>query len=668
MPSDTAGLFSLLQRVCPGDVAAGGARAELLAELSAELLDAGAQDAADEVARLHASLVRLIDTQFEREGGHQDWQASWLYLAILGPKNEPGAAAAALESLLGWKLHSCLHRVDSLFRPGKRSAPPTLEVQFRTDSAVPMPESEFGRIRELLEPLGVTWRYSRQAARFQVDRPSVLLAPMSAEITMLLEGKAPEWLIEAAEHNLVERVTVTFPVTTRPRTSLERIVRSVVLPRPSTAAGHPRSLREVGELLGVPNGHWKCHLVQVEHSQEWASVIIDYLRSLDGAYGRFAREGGWTASQTASVIGRHLTLSSHLELFPSELGVAETDFVSAASAIAGALEVVGNKVVPRPQLLLGSPAPNSIMARIGDFDAASLLLKGLAASMRTVGRCIAHGLALGNQPRDGDACEPDSPSTPPTAPSALREPAQLSGGLLGGSVRAEAKREIDRLWSELQQERRARVAVERDLHQLQSDCSRLRSELRRLERTQSTLSVAAARRASLVLHAFADAIDVGTQHSSHVRRARIRAERLMFGWANDSGSVGAPEESKLAATTGFVLELLRSVVAANDAKSRAELLGTYCYIVRRSDSVDDQIVPESSSHGIPRGIVEDLILSVDRCSRFAPELGVWQKHVRDLLEEGDGVPMPDEVSMQVARSALERITAFIQSERAIQVP
>ena len=657
MPQDAAHLLALLQSICPADLSGGGSRADLLRELAEELAACGASSQAEEIGALHDQIAALIDAQYERAGGHQDWASTWLPLAILGPKNEPGIALEALAGLLGWQLHPRLQRVDLVLQPGKRGEPIDLELHLRVNTDIAMSESDFGRVREQLEPLGVKWRYSRATESLQIERPAVLNAPHSPELDMFLDGKAPEWVLMAVGHGIVERVHVTYPMPMRPRTCVERLARKVVIPRPISRDGQDRKLADIMRLLEVPEGHWRCHLMQVGHAQEWAPVILEYLRSLDQIYRPIAIDGGWEVEQTASVISRHLSLSAHLELFPAEVGVEQSELERPCSALAAAFELRLGKAMPRNSIVLTEAVPSAALVRLGRYEAVALMLLGAASSLHAKAKAIGTELQNVSHPPPTEFDLPPEVSTTGSSPPDYDYTKILPEVTFGRDLREKASEIIRRLQDDMRRTHAALATATTDLRHTRQELDQARVQLREAQDTARRAAARAVHRAALVLKGLASAIEESVRFADWLRRSHQNFEQLLFGWAKgQSASADTKAECLRTAVSGFSLDLLRQVVTSQDEKARSQLLGAFCYLVLSSDALNDRALSESSLSGLPLGLAEDLQLAVDTCAALRTDLTTWQKRIRDAIDQGDGIPLADDESIKCARGELERVT------------
>jgi len=669
MPRDAAHLLALLQSICPADLSGGGSRADLLRELAEELAACGASSQSEEIGALHDQIAALIDAQYERAGGHQDWASTWLPLAILGSKNEPGIALEALAGLLGWQLHPRLQRVDLVLQPGKRGEPIDLELHLRVNTDIAMSESDFGRVREQLEPLGVKWRYSRATESLQIERPAVLNAPHSAELDMFLDGKAPEWVLMAVGHGIVDRVHVTYPMPMRPRTCMERVARKVVIPRPISRDGQDRKLADIMRLLEVPEGHWRCHLMQVGHAQEWAPVILEYLRNLDGIYRSFASDGGWKVEQTASVISRHLSLSPHLELFPAEVGIEQSELERPCSALAATFESRLGKAMPRNSIVLTEAVPSAALGRLGRYETVALVLLGAASSLH------AKAKAIGTELQDVSHSPPTESDLPPEASATGGAPPDydytkdLPEVTFGRDLREKASEIIRKLQDDRRRTHAALTTATADLRHARQELDQMRAQSREAQDTAQRAAARATRRAALVLEALAVALEESVRFAEWLRQSHQDFEQLLFGWAKEqSASDDTKAECLRTAVSGFSLDLLRQVVSSQDEKSRSQLLGAFCYLVISSDALNDRALSESSASGLPLGLAEDLQLAVGTCAALRTDLTTWQKRIRDAIDQGDGIPLADDESVKCARGELERVTQQLCADKPDSVP
>jgi hypothetical protein len=674
MPQYAAHLLALLQSVCPADLSGGGSRADLLRELSDELGTCNADHASAEVGRLHDQLAALIDAQYERAGGHTDWSSTWLPLAILGPKNEPGVALETLEQLCGWKISPRLQRVDLSFRPGASDGSIELELYLRTNSSIALSEADFGRMREQLEPLGVKWRYSRATESLHIERPAVLTAPRSADVDMFLDGKAPEWVLMAVEHGVVEQVQVTYPVAKRPRTGIERIARAVVLPRPMGSGGEPRTLSDIMKMLAVPEGHWRCHLMQVGHAQEWAPVIIEYLRKLDSVYRPFAADGKWHVEQASGVIARHLSLSSHLELFPAEVGIEEAELDDTSSAIAATFEMRLGRALPRATIVPATVAPSALLNRLGHYESVLLTLKGVAARLEATGSAVRQtggeisGPADGGDPLadgspedeggrpTGESVKVERGSRAPADSDPIVDLPEASGFFGGADFRKKAEQIIRSLHDQLKSAHATSARLSSRVRDLELECDRLGRDTHVATESVHRLTARVTRRAALLLTGLADALRESTHFADWLRSSHRLVEELLFGWARSEPSEREALPPLSAAVSEFARELLRQVVSANDPTARGRLLGAFCYLVMGSDALNDRAYSDRGHSGVPLGLAEDLELAVNVCASVQDELSTWQARIRDAIDEGDGVPLADDDSMTVARCELDKVT------------
>ena len=650
-PIESALLLELLQTVGPGDLSGSGDSVDALQALEVEFHELGLEEESKELRTLHDDYVQLIDAQYKSHGEFHDWSSTWLSLVILGPTSSAPDTFDTVRALTGWKIHHSIQAVDLVVHPGMRGSQVQLVAHLNLNTPARVSASNYSAYREELEPMGIVGTYDRKSEILTIERPAKFTGPQSDDADAVLEGESPKWLVLAIELGIVARLDIQYPTPTRPRTSVERVLRTLFVPRGATSCGATRRLDHVASLVGVPTDHWRCHIMQVGHSQEWATLLFEFANSLSRVYGKFATSGRWTSDQYARVLSRHVSLSPALELCLDEVGRHDGGSVL-DPLIAGALfEASGGATKPHSRIAIAKHRPIHFLSRLGDRESIELLVDAASLRLFEMAERLKQSATVGS----ASCCEqPRVGAIPPKERAKVDfSPVERTGA---GSLLASGA--LDAADAKIAAAKNAyhKLEAEFDLQISQSSKDRdlLTAQLRDLEPRLVFLKSRAVARASTSLFAMGTSLAAGIRLAKGVRTISRQQSRLAFGWCGlDDALSEATEIEK--AVSRLVGEVFHAIIDEGKPAERAMLLAALVYFLVATDASNDTAHYEGELGALPLGLMDDLEILVESFSAASPNSSEDRANISSMLESGNGGRPIDVAGAEAAREYVKRI-------------